>query len=154
MTLKTQKKLDSERDPNHQQLALRARSFQALKLALRARFRAQTTSLRSASGLTLGRETPKKNAAFPTFFLLKMSRSLKFFFLRLTIFLGLDSGVSSKNTWISASLNFKRWVQIVRYLHFFELLFSFFFLFFSLFFVFFRGSVNYKNKYGNRLNSK
>ena len=36
---KNPKKLDSERDPNHQQLALRARSFQALKLALRARYR-------------------------------------------------------------------------------------------------------------------
>ena len=36
---KNPKKPDSERDPNHQQLALRARSFQALKLALRARYR-------------------------------------------------------------------------------------------------------------------
>ena len=36
---KNPKKIDSERDPNHQQLALRARSFQALKLALRARYR-------------------------------------------------------------------------------------------------------------------
>ena len=48
----------------------------------------------------------------------------------MAIFLGPDSGVSSKNTQFSASLNFKRWVQIRRNSHFFELLFSFFFLFF------------------------
>jgi hypothetical protein len=62
------KKLVPERDPNSKPLALRARGFETLKLALRARFRAQTTSLRSASGLTLGRKTPKKNASFPNVF--------------------------------------------------------------------------------------
>ena len=60
----TPKKLHPERDPNSKPLALRARGFQALKLALRARFRAQTTSLRSASGLTLGRENAKKKCQF------------------------------------------------------------------------------------------
>ena len=79
---------------------------------------------------------PKKMPLSPTFL---MSKHLLKFFLRLAIFLGLDSGVSSKNTQFSASLNFKRWVQIARNSHFFELLFSFFFLFF-LFFFFFSGS--------------
>jgi len=63
------KKPDSDLDPMNQLLALRARSYQALKLALRARFRAQTTSLRSASGLTLGRKSTKKNASFPNIFI-------------------------------------------------------------------------------------
>jgi hypothetical protein len=36
----TPKKPDPERDPNSKPLALRARGFQTLKLALRARFRA------------------------------------------------------------------------------------------------------------------
>jgi len=60
-----------DRDPIHQPLALRARSFQVLKLALRARFRAQTTSPRSACGLTLGRESAKKMPLFQHFFCLK-----------------------------------------------------------------------------------
>jgi hypothetical protein len=72
----TPKKLHPERDPNSKPLALRARGFQALKLALRARFRAQTTSLRSACGLTLGRENAKKNATIPNIFLKIMSRAL------------------------------------------------------------------------------
>jgi hypothetical protein len=69
-----------------------------------------------------------------------MSRPLLKIFLVFFLFLGLDSGVSSKNTHFSANLNFKNIVQIVRFSHFFELLFSFFFLFFLFppFFCFFK----------------
>ena len=85
----------------------------------------------------------KKMPVFQTFL---MSRPLLKFFLRLTIFLGVDLNVSSKNTPFTAKLNFKNRVQISRNSHFFEPLFSFFFSLFSFFFLFFfRGSGTQKN---------
>ena len=129
------KKPDSDLDPIHQLLALRARSFQALKLALRARFRAQTTSHSSAFGLTLGRWFGHKKCRFSKIILLKMSEPLKFFFLPFSIFLGPDLNVSSKNTSFTAKQNFKKKHCPNRAK--FTLLWTPFFLLFSLFFSFF-----------------
>ena len=72
----------------------------------------------------------KKKCRFSKIILLKMSEPLEFFFLRFSNFLGPDLNVSSKNTSFTAKQNFKNRVQIARFSHFFELLFSFFFLFF------------------------
>ena len=140
MTLKPQKNyiLNVIRTPSHSHFVLAAsrpsNSPFGLVFGLKRR-----PSVRPAASLW-DVKTPKKMPLSPTFL---MFRTLLKFFLPFSNFLGLDSGVSSKNTWISASLNFKRWVQIVRYLHFFELLFPFFSLFF-LFFLLFLGVRKFK----------
>ena len=112
MTLKTPKNqiLNVIRSPSHSHFVLAAfkhsNSPFGLVFVLKRR-----PSVRPPASLR-DVKPPKKMPVFPQTFL--MFRPLLKFFLRFSIFLGLDSGVSSKNTHFTAKQNFKRWVQIAR----------------------------------------